>query len=211
MPYQYIPLDVGTRPASRAEAYSLLMRLKTGGASLTPTELDRMILYYAPGIPARAPTAEQWVAKACSTNRDDPRDYLRTMRVKDGIAAATDGHRMHRAATKLPDGHYDPTTMLPVEVDSDTKYPDVSRIVPDRAKCECIEYRDCTEQLGTPDEITRGRKPTRYLVLPGGGPGIAQADYVRQAVNHDKGASLWFVRTDVGDWGVWVVMGVRLP
>ena len=78
-----------------------------------------------------AQTAEQWVARACAREdtlehaeswiirafgmKDKVHQCVRYIHVVDGIAYGTDSYRMHWAATKFPDGAYDPVTFMPLK------------------------------------------------------------------------------------------------
>lgn len=116
-----------TAKPPRKEAFSLACKARTH--HLTDREIDSLINYFAPSVPTTPKTAFQWVARAVAFN--DVRKYLQYVFVADGVMVATDGHRLHHAATDLKNGFYDPKTGMLVEVDA--KYPEWRRIIPKRA------------------------------------------------------------------------------
>lgn len=117
-------ISLTAKKATRKAAYGLVIKLKHN-QSLTDEQMDSLLLYFAPSAPKVAKTAIEWVAKAAAKN--DVRYYLNYIRVQDGYAYATDGHRMHRAVSDLPTGFYCPITLA--QVDCDATYPDPNRVM----------------------------------------------------------------------------------
>lgn len=111
---------------SRKEAFGLACKAKSH--HLTDAEIDSLINYFAPSVPATPKTAFQWVARAVAI--DDVRFYLKYVYVNEGVMVATDGARLHFANTSLADGFYDAKTGFPVTVDA--RYPEWRRIIPKR-------------------------------------------------------------------------------
>lgn len=109
---------------SKKAAYELIVKMKKG-ETLELWQIDSLMLYFAPPIPKTAKTAEQWVAKAVNKN-DGTRPYLMYLHVSNGWLCGTDGHRLHRCHTELPDGYYDPKTLAKCEVSHN--YPQVDRL-----------------------------------------------------------------------------------
>lgn len=112
------------RKPSRKEAFDLACKAKTH--HLSESEIDSLINYFAPTVPATPKTAFQWVARAVAVN--DIRKYLQFVHVSGGVMRATDGRRLHWAPTDLADGYYDAKTGLPAKCD--TRYPEVLRVIP---------------------------------------------------------------------------------
>lgn len=195
-------MTVGKKP-SRAEAYALILDMKTGRRELQDHDVDALLRFFAPSLPKRAKTAEQWVAKAAGVK--DERKSLRYVHVKNGFAYASDGHRSHRAETTLDDGFYDPKTMLPVDF---TEAPlDILRTFPDRRNFEPITI----EALEHEAVNEKGGKPIEYVRVP---DSVAvNRFYFVDAVNEvGTGVVLYTESAMVGDseFGDWVVMGARV-
>lgn len=109
-----ITLSPTVKKANKATAFKWLLALKSG-EELTPDQLDSILLFFAPKTRDKAKCAMEWVAKAASVN--DARKQLQYVCVTQGIAYASDGHAMHRAAVKVDDGYYCPKTLLKVAFD----------------------------------------------------------------------------------------------
>ena len=90
-------------------------------------ELQSLMLYFAPNVPAMPKDPISWVKKALA--KHDVREYLSYLYVDaNGWLNATDGHRMHRTKYHdLEEGFYHPKTMDRLE-DTDWKYPDTQKI-----------------------------------------------------------------------------------
>lgn len=118
-------LSSHAKKANKKSAYAMAEQLKLG-ETLTPEQVDSLLLYFAPSIPKKAATAMQWVAKAVAIK--DVRYYLTYIRVQDGFAYGTDGNRIHKAAVELPEGWYCPKTLVRLE-GVDAKYPEIERLL----------------------------------------------------------------------------------
>lgn len=115
-----------TTKYNRDQIYKKLLDMKRG-AEMTSFDLDAFINYFAPSVPKVPKTAFEWVAKAVGIN--DIRSYLNFVYVEDGVAVATDGHRLHFANVDMPNGYYDARTGLEVTPDFG-KFPEWRRVVP---------------------------------------------------------------------------------
>ena len=90
--------------------------------------LAQLYAHHMPEPPAKPKTAWDWVARAA--NPKNVRPYCQAVFVKDGLAYATDGRRIHAAPTDLPDGAYNAAgDQVSVDVDLD-RLPH-TRIIPD--------------------------------------------------------------------------------
>lgn len=122
------PLHREAVKPKHADAFRLINQLRNGEI-LNEVDVDSLMLFFAPAPPRKARTAEEWVAKA--VNPKDHREYLHFVRVLNGYAMATDGHRVHTAPTDLINGWYDPKTLLRVDVPfSDDRFPQIYRVIP---------------------------------------------------------------------------------
>lgn len=111
---------------SRKEAFACLYAAHERGATPTKEELQRLILHFAPSVPSKPKTPEQWVARAVGIK--DVRTYINYL-YSDGVRlVATDGSRAHWCPTTLAQGYYEPRTLLPVALED--KYPDIDRVIP---------------------------------------------------------------------------------
>src|SRR5690606_23936114 len=71
-------------------------------------------------------------------NPKDIREYLQFIHVKDGVASASDGRRLHQVRVGAPDGYYCPRTFTLVHPLGWQNYPDVSRVIPDTETMESV-------------------------------------------------------------------------
>lgn len=103
-------------------------------------DLALMYKYFTPALSTKVKTAEDWVYKARSN--DDFRPHINLPYSNGKHLIATDGHRLHRIKTNLPEGFYDNNS---VKIDNDTSFPDVSRLFKDESfatKKETIRISD---------------------------------------------------------------------
>lgn len=193
--------------ATRAEAYALIVDLKIKRRELDPEDLDSLLLYFAPPLPKKARTVEQWVAKAVASGKE-ARAYLRYLFVKDGIIMASDGHRAHRGKTSLADGFYCPKTFAPVDFDG--VFPDLDRVYPIRSKLGVFEVNTLVKGAVLKEKTG---KTLAYRQISNGA--AVDEAYLADALN---GREDGVIRCDdegrcmVGDseFGEWVVMGMRV-
>lgn len=137
-----------TDKPSRQKAFDILMKQKLMGgvATLSLPELDSLINYFAPPLPTKAKDVFGWVAKAAAVS--DIRECLQFVYVKDGNIVATDGARIHRGKTELPDGYYDPKTRLILSsMDRLGKYPDIERLF--NRKDQAVKYEHPLDEIPT--------------------------------------------------------------
>lgn len=106
---------------SKRQAFECVLMMKQGYQP-NPSEIDAMLLHFAPAIRRVAINEMEWVAKACAKN--DPRGYLNFIQVYHGKAYGSDGHRVHAAivGAKITDGCYDPKTLLRTDAALNTPF-----------------------------------------------------------------------------------------
>lgn len=196
------------KKARKAEAYALVVSMKTGRHEMNPDDIDSLLLYFAPALPKKAKTVEQWVAKAAA-NQKEHREYLRYLYVKEGVIMASDGQRAHRGKTTLADGYYCPHTLIPV--DFDYRYPDFNRVYPDRKRLEEFEVTDLDRGAILDKRISR---TTPYRRVPDA-VAVREAHLV-DALNGREDGVIYYdphspqTMTGDSDFGEWVLAGVRL-
>lgn len=132
-------------------------------AARIPGEVDSLAKLLAllkpPAVPAK--TVYAWVAKAAA--KKDLRKYLNYVYVNDGVAVATDGHRLHLAPSDLEPGMYDPKSGVKMwgldtsERDHPGRFPEYRRILP-QAEVESVESANVEikerTKLFTPCNVT---------------------------------------------------------
>jgi hypothetical protein len=106
-------------------AFNRIRQAIITGDSMKGEELEGLLPFFAPRMPAQAKTSEQWVKKA--VGKKDHRSWVNFMYSHEGYLYATDGHRAHKAPTDLPSGCYDPASMLKVE-DNDAQITQLVRM-----------------------------------------------------------------------------------
>ena len=168
---------------SRADAFSVILKMKTENTPPTGKGLDALLNYFAPAVPKKAKSVMQWVGKACSPK--DVREMCRYIHVKNGEAIATDGSRMHWGATDLPDGQYDPKTLLKMESEMD------QRMVPDFERVKKIHASETYNfYLGHASHhmtTSRTGKPSQHTILgKNGDAGAVNTRYLNDATNGDN-------------------------
>lgn len=198
-------MTVGKKP-SRSEAYALILDLKTGRRELTDGDVDALIRFFAPTLPKKAKSAEQWVAKAAA-DQYEKREYLQYVYVENGRAYASNGHRAHRCKTALADGYYDPATLLPV--DFDKPYPNIKAVFPDRNRCEESAFEKL--EFGALPLGEKKVRPLEYMRVPDS-TAVARR-YIMDAMNGAESGPVFYARgVMAGDseFGDWVIMELRL-
>lgn len=170
-------MSENAKKATRKAAYEMAIKLKQGEV-LSDNELDSLLLYFAPSAPKVAKTAIEWVAKAVATN--DIRYYLNFIRVQDGFAYGTDGHRIHRAASDLPTGFYCPKTFAPVDVDG--TYPRVEQVM--------TRLKDTVNTQATLGDLTKGVSDKKPYMLHGGLDVAVSTSYITSALNSSDDSSV---------------------
>lgn len=75
-----------------------------------------------------AASNEEWVSRACANVYGRP--ALKYMRVRDGVAEATNGHILLMAKTDLPDGFFLPNEGVIAKSDDKVIYPNTDIVIP---------------------------------------------------------------------------------
>lgn len=171
-------MSENAKKATRKAAYEMAVKLKQGEV-LSDNELDSLLLYFAPSAPKVAKTAIEWVAKAVATN--DIRYYLNFIRVQDGFAYGTDGHRIHRAVSDLPTGFYCPKTLALVN-DVGGTYPRVAEVM--------TRLKDADNTRATLGELTKGVSAKKPYLLHEGLDVAISANYITSALNSSDDSSV---------------------
>lgn len=203
-------LRSNAKKAKRAEAYELMVDLKTKRRELTEEDIDSLLLYFAPSVPKTAKTSEEWCAKAVAGDKE-MRVYLRYLRVDNGRMVGCDGVRLHVAKTDKEDGFYCPKTFARVEGDLG-RYPDVDRILSTRKDdAGSVPVSDLVPVLARP----KNGKPIKGLaVLDGAG---FNERFLLDAVNNDTSEEVCIAPGLGGGYqafghnrfGEWLVMPMR--
>lgn len=164
---------------TKSEAFTAVLEMKKTGEILINSDLDKLLNYFAAPIPKKPKTVEQWVGKAC--NPGDIREMCHYIHVVDGEALATDGHRMHWGATDLPDGLYDPKTLLPVTPQMmNFTTPDFNRVKKINANKTC----SFNLMFASVDLESRKYKPFQFTTLDKAG--AVNTKYLNDATNGDN-------------------------
>ncbi len=110
-----------TQAFTRSEAFGCLKELLENSGSIDPKErreLEQTLLYFAPKAP-KAPktpkTGLDWIRQALPKKRDTIRPFLNFVTVLDGKAFASDSQCLRYCEVDLPDGFFEPKSMLAVE------------------------------------------------------------------------------------------------
>ena len=175
---QDFKISADAKRATKKIAYEMAIKLKQGEV-LSDKELDSLLLYFAPSAPKVAKTAIEWVAKAVATN--DIRYYLNFIRVQDGFAYGTDGHRIHRAVSDLPTGFYCPKTLALVD-DVGGTYPRVAEVM--------TRLKDADNTRATLGELTKGVSAKKPYLLHEGLDVAISANYITAALNSSDDSSV---------------------
>ena len=122
-----IQINPHTKPANRNDAYAIVRGLVE--QSPESTDLQSLMLYFAPKAGGKVNTAEQWVSTFAATK--DIRDYLNYVYSDGTRLVATNGHILAWIPTSLPKGYYHAKTFDRVPDMDDIRYPDVSRVIPE--------------------------------------------------------------------------------
>ncbi len=196
-----IKLTTTDKPNKKA-AFNIVYSARNEGCNLTDLEMDQLLNYFAPNRPSKPKNSNEWVAKACA-NTKEVRFYLQYMHVADGIAYGTDGNRLHWASTELADGFYDPSTLLPCEVDA--KFPDCKRVIP--TGLSGLDFETGGEHMGV---SRKDGKDFRYVTLK---QATVQESYWLQALADDPNAMYSdepFKVRGCNKFGEFVIMGCRI-
>ena len=130
-----------TKP-TKAVAYATVRKMieeMQDAGNVEQYHLATLAAFFLPPTPAKPKDTFAWIAKAVA-GKNDIRDYLRYVRVQDGLACATDGHRLHRGAVTLADGWYD-TQGNAIE-DPGYTFPDVERVIPKGREPHAIDVSE---------------------------------------------------------------------
>lgn len=153
-----------------------------GGNTISNQHVISMLLSMLPRPPSKTKDAYKWLASAVGVKANDPRPVLKVLWAIDGYMYAADGHRIHRIATELANGCYDPKTLELVN-DDDLK--------PYRFKY-IFDNFDNKAQMFLPSELVRViyNAPTSTLIKSVGlvhenKEFLADERYFLQAVNGD--------------------------
>lgn len=175
--------------------------------------------FFMPGkAPAKKASTDPWAWLALAINPKDIREYLQFIHVKDGVASATDGHRLHQVRVDSPDGHYCPRTFALVHPLGWHNFPDVARVIPDTETMESVTLarvqtlaRGVTHGVTVVD-LVDDTTPDGHRVCS------ANADYWAHATAPAQGAGMVHyrgdrdtVRVDLPTWpgALAVVMPIR--
>lgn len=186
---------------SKKEAYEIVLNYKKS-CELSESDIDKLINYFAPPIPKKSKTVEQWVALAAGT-KNEPRTNLRYLHVLDGFVYATDGDRLHWGKTDLQNGWYNPKTLLPVTYD---KQPvNYMKIINQTTTCEA-----CTVVVDNLVKVVVSMKINAFC-LPG--DVFINEKYFNEAV---QGRESIVVKTSnqlihsSNEFGEFIILGVRV-
>jgi len=192
-----------TDKPTRAEAFAMLLAFAESAGPMEPDTLSSLLNFFTIPVPKIAKTAEQWVAKACA-GADEQRNQLRGLYVCQGVAFGSDGKRLHRAPTLLPDGYYRPTSLLPI--DYHEPYPSaVYELIakPALSAERTLRLDACPSRLSADN--------TRICSLVPGGDFKAQ--YLTDAANGDTTLTYWWCGAGMihgrSQFGDYLVMGIR--
>lgn len=127
-----------TKP-SKTDVGHTLARLAESHPDIMPDLAEMYGHFFMPGkAPAKKAATCKWSWLALAINPKDIRDYLRFIHVKDGVASATDGHRLHQVWVDALDGYYCPRTFVPVHPLDWQSYPDLTKVIPDPKTMESV-------------------------------------------------------------------------
>lgn len=117
-------INSSIQKANRNEAYEIVRTLLNG--EIEQVDKIKLALYFAPSIPKKPKTKEQWVASAIDLK--DVRPQLHYLHSLDGKLYGTNGHIVFWCNTELENGFYHHQTLD--KVDTALIYPDVLRVIP---------------------------------------------------------------------------------
>lgn len=189
--------------ATRKEAYEFAQAVHDG-QPLTDTQRDLLLNYFAPALPKTAKDAFSWVARACGDKKKELRQFLHVVHVKNSVMTACCGHRVHWAATDLPDGQYDPATGLALSLPI-RNVPDFERVKGKPGKGVAVFLQDL--EIAAREHFSPLAKvsdafgfDTRYLLA-------ALNEKHIQGTAHLEGTLL----TGQSPFGTYSIMAVNLP
>lgn len=200
-------INAGIKRATKKEAFDIVRDALLTGDAMTSNQLQALLLYFAPPVPARPKTPEQWVAKAVGVK--DARTWVNYLQSDGRYLYGTDGHRVHRCATDLPAGAYCPKTMLPVTGD-DAAAPSVmvERLrgwfnEPNAQTHGAIASTDCER------DVIDGKHPLHVSQLPDSDVWV-QSEYLDQAAPEWLGVLGPTDRVHGGNgFGDFIIMPIR--
>ena len=96
-------------------------------------DLVALVLHFAPKIPAKPKTSEQWLARFVA-KPNGTRVQLQDLYSDGSRLIGCDGHTLAWAPTVHPKGYYCPKTMRPLGLDADLVYPDIDKVIPPLGK-----------------------------------------------------------------------------
>jgi len=204
-----IKLKPSIKKATRKEAAAKLRGALMGGETdngfvlMAKDDVEAIYKYFLPALPKIAKTNFEWVAKAAAKNH--VREAMNYVHVANGVAEATDGHRLHRAPVDLPDGFYDPKGEMPVDGEH-LSFPDTTRIWPS-GSVTMVQHEAGWETAEMYGNIVGQKVGDTDTWL--------QSKYVAAAVNGESNVMFYVVdkhtavRGDRGDGRVFVIMPVK--
>jgi hypothetical protein len=166
-------LETLTKP-KKGEAFQLVVKA-VNGETLTPYEASLLVNYFSPALPAKSKTAWGYVSKILDPS--ESRRALHYVNVKDGVAYASDGKRLHFAPTEKPDGVYAPSG---IEAERSMEYIDsMLRVLPKNRNPEnTIRMEDV--ELQRDDSKADGVQLARF------GDMYVDIKYLMPAINHQE-------------------------
>ncbi len=189
----------------RQEAYDLLRSAYLNNTEIERGELRDLVDYFVPPLPKIAKTADQWVSSACAKN--DVRDWPNLVFSHNGFMYGTDGHRMHRAVTALPDGYYEPKTLLPSTYSG--PHPITTRL--DYFFPKQLQAGDCallSDGVQVPGLNVKNANLSKFEISKF----LFNAVYLHGACNGCMGTTLYFYENRVSGrspFGEFIIVGVR--
>lgn len=115
------------KTATRKEAFELTRRMLETGEILTEYDLTRLVRYFAPPVPAKPKTAEDWLSRFVST--DPMRQECMQHMYSDGESMwATNGAALAWIPTQRPKGYYEAKTVLSLPIED--AYVPVDKVMP---------------------------------------------------------------------------------
>ena len=139
----------------KKERLQAIVRDLYAGEMTDAERLDSLALLYThfmPAAPAKPKTLAQWIARAAG--KKDVRYYINYVYADHAAQrlVATDGHRLHLMPLPAQGfdkaGFYCPTTLEYLHDEEFANFPDVDRIIPDRATCETSPVNPAAWEVG---------------------------------------------------------------
>lgn len=133
------PISCTRKKANKEEAFEIVKRLRDG-EHVHDSELESLLLYFAPSPGTKPKTSFAWVSKA--TGRNATLQHFCHVRVEHGKIVASDGFRLHIADNPgLEEGWYKPGKE-PILTNGDFRCYDWQSIMKevDNAEWEQVDY-----------------------------------------------------------------------